>query len=185
MSGFFHVQASSCPKRGALARQRPLTWRSLAATRLPPAPGQGACPAPCTRPITAPQPATCSSLPTVSAGVLEPNFADRGSAPAQGLMSREKSTNASGMGEKGERQTRSQLHLLGLAEVSLTHQPPFFLSSCIPLRCIRPPFSAPMSSLPRKNRPPGPSRQLGCSGAPAVPARGSPRSAKHPKSGRA
>ena len=155
---FFHVQASLCPEIRALARQRPLTWRSLAATHLPPAPGQRACPAPCTRPITAPYPATCSSLPMVSAGVLEPNFADRAPAPAQGLTSRKQSTNASGMGEEGEGQTRSQLHFPGLAggEVSLPHSPipPFFLSSRIPLRCIRPPFSAPMSSLPRKNRPP-------------------------------
>lgn len=51
----------------------------------------------------------------VSAGVLEPNFADRAPAPAQGLTSRKQSTNASGMGEEGEGQTRSQLHFPGLA----------------------------------------------------------------------
>lgn len=180
---FFHVQASSCPEIRALARQRPLTWRSLAATSQPLASERAL------RPALAPSQPPPSYLLVpgegVSAGVLESNFADRAPAPAQGLTSRKQSTNASGMGEKGrDRHTLSCTSWVlpkSLYPTTPLSSSPHASRSGVFGLLSQPPCHPYLERIGR----PLPGCRLGASGAPAVPTRGSPRSAKQPKWGRA
>ena len=179
---FFHVQASSCPEIRALARQRPLTWRSLAATRLPPAPGQRACPAPCTRPSQPPtqlpaRPCQWSAQESLSQiSQTEPQLLPRALRPGSSQQT------PVGWGRKGRDRHALNFTSWVLPEVkSLYLTPPSPLSSSPHASrsgvfglLSQPPCHPYLERIGR----PLPSCRLGSSGTHAVPASGAPRSTK-------